>query len=437
MSSRTKLILIGLLALVSVVLAYPKEDAILHKLGLKRSHLQVREGLDLKGGARLVYQADFSKTSGTNKAQAMTSLKDVITRRVNSIGTSETNVTQAGTDRVVVELPGVTNVTQAQDIIGKTALLNFLEYNPSTQASSDTGVTGKDVQKAQADFEPQSGQPIVTLQLKSGDATKRFGQVTTKINQGGTMLVTMLDKDVIFGPATVSTPITDGKAQLSGNFDVKQAKQIANLINAGALPVPISLVQQQTVGPTLGQQSVKHSLVAGIIGLGIVALFMLFYYRLAGAVAVVALLIYTALTLMLYKLSAFTPYAIVLTLAGIAGFILSIGMAVDANILIFERMKEELREGKSFVASVEAGFDRAWSSIRDSNISTLITCVILYIFSASIPVIRGFAVTLGLGVIVSMFTAVVVSRTLLRSVIATKAGRNPKWYGLKASEIKE
>lgn len=437
MSIRTKLILIGLLALVSVVLAYPKEDAILHKLGLKHSHLQVREGLDLKGGARLVYQADFSKTTSANKAQAMSSLKDVITRRINSIGTSETNVTQSGSDRVVVELPGVTNVTQAQAIIGKTALLSFLEYNPSTQQTTDTGVTGSDVQKAQADFEAQSGQPIVTLQLKSGDATKRFGQVTTRINQSGTELVTMLDQDVIFGPATVSSPITDGKAQLSGNFDVKTAKQIANFINAGALPVPISLVQQQTVGPTLGQQSVKHSLVAGIIGLSIVALFMLFYYRLAGAVAVVALLIYTALTLSLYKLSAFTPYAIVLTLAGIAGFILSIGMAVDANILIFERMKEELRAGKSFVAAVEAGFDRAWSSIRDSNISTLITCVILYIFSASIPVIRGFAVTLGLGVIISMFTAVVVSRSLLRGVITTKVGRNPRWYGLKPSEVEE
>lgn len=434
MSTRTKLILIGLLALVSVVLAYPKEDKVLHTLGLKRSHLQVRQGLDLQGGAHLVYQADLSKTATSSKAQAMSSLKDVITRRVNSIGTSETNVQQLGADKIIVELPGVSDVTAAQKIIGTTAQLSFLEVNPTSQASSDTGITGKDVQSASADFDPQSGQPIVTLQLKSGDSTKRFGDVTTRINRSGTQLVTLLDQSIIFGPATVSTPITDGRAQLSGNFDVKTAKQIAQLINAGALPVPISLKEQQTVGPTLGRESVQHSLVAGIIGLGIVALFMIIYYRLAGVVAVAALGIYTALTLTIYKLSAFTPYAIVLSLAGIAGFILSIGMAVDANILIFERMKEELRSGKSFVAAVEAGFDRAWSSIRDSNISTLITCVILYSFSSNIPIIRGFAVTLGLGVLISMFTAVVISRTFLRGVIKTKIGRNPRWYGLEAGE---
>lgn len=430
MTTRTKLILIAVLGLVSLILAYPKEDTILHKIGLKHSHLQVREGLDLQGGAHLVYQADLSKTASGDRANAMTSLVKVIQQRVNPGGTSEINVQQAGSNRVIVELPGVKDVTQAQDLIGKTAQLSFIEINPTSNQTIDTGITGKDVKTATADFDPQSGQPIVTLQLKSGDSTKRFGDVTTRINASGDRLATLLDQDIIFGPATVSTPITDGRAQLSGNFDVKQAKQIAQLINAGALPVPISLVEQQTVGPTLGQESVKHSLVAGIIGLGVVALFMLIYYRLAGAVAVAALIIYTALTLTLYKLSAFTPYTIVLTLAGIAGFILSIGMAVDANILIFERMKEELREGKSFVAAVEAGFDRAWSSIRDSNISTLITCLILYVFSGSIPIIKGFAVTLGLGVIVSMFTAVVISRTFLRGIITTKLGRNPKWYGL-------
>jgi preprotein translocase subunit SecD len=242
----------------------------------------------------------------------------------------------------------------------------------------------------------------------------------------------MLDQDVIFGPATVSTPITDGTAQLSGNFKVADAKQIAQLINAGALPVPITLVAQSTIGPTLGAESISHSLVAGLIGFLIVALFMILYYRLAGVVAVAALILYTLISIVIYKLSAFTPYTIVLTLAGIAGFILSIGMAVDANILIFERMKEELRAGKSFVAATEAGFDRAWSSIRDSNVSTLITCIILYIFGATI--IRGFAVTLGIGVLISMFTAVVVTRTFLRMVITTKFGRNPKNYGLKDVE---
>lgn len=303
MTTKTKLILIGILTLIVAVLAYPKEDSLLHKIGFKHSHLQVREGLDLQGGAHLVYQADLTQTKASDQAAAMASLKDVITKRVNSVGTSETNVQQLGSDKIIVELPGVTDVTAAENLIGQTANLVFLEIDPKTQGASDTGISGKDVQKATADFDPQSGQPIVTLQMKSGDSTKRFGQVTTRINQTGTQLLTLLDQDPIFGPATVSSPITDGKAQLSGNFDVKTAKRIAQLINAGALPVPIHPVQQQTVGPTLGRESVRHSLVAGVIGLGVVALFMIMYYRLAGVVAVAALGIYTALTLTIYKLS--------------------------------------------------------------------------------------------------------------------------------------
>ena len=436
MSKRTKLILIGLLALVAAVISYPKEDTILHHLGL-HTHLQIREGLDLQGGAHLVYQADLSKISQPNRSSAMASLVKVIQQRVNPGGTSEVSVQEASGNRVIVELPGIKDVTEAQAIIGKTAQLSFLEVDATNGTAMDTGITGKDVQSANADFDPQNGQPIVTLKLKSGAATKHFADVTTTINQSSNLrLETLLDKDVIFGPATVSTPITDGTAQLSGSFTVAQAKQIAQLINAGALPAPITLVEQQTVGPTLGKDSVTHSLVAGIIGLAVVALFMILYYRLAGLLAVGALAIYTMITLSLYKLSAFTPYAIVLTLAGIAGFILSIGMAVDANILIFERMKEELRAGKTFVAAVEAGFDRAWSSIRDSNVSTLITCAILYYFSGSTPIIKGFAVTLGLGVIISMFTAVVISRTFLRSIIGTRLGRNPRWYGLPGEESK-
>ena len=241
---------------------------------------------------------------------------------------------------------------------------------------------------------------------------------------------------MVFGPATVSNPITDGKAVLQGNFTAAEAKKTAQLINAGALPVPITLVEQRTVGATLGQESVSKSLLAGGIGLLVVALFMLLYYRLAGLVAVVALSIYTVLTLSLYKLSIWSPSPIVLTLAGIAGFVLSIGMAVDANILIFERTKEEYRGGKEFVSAVESGFDRAWSSIRDSNVSTLITCFILFIFAGSVPIIKGFAVTLALGVLVSMFTAITVSRTLLRTIMRTKWGVNPKLYGFENKQEK-
>ncbi len=432
MSLRLKFFLIMLLALVTALLAYPREDLILRKLGLKNSKLQLRQGLDLQGGAHLVYQADLSKLGGTDRSQAMSSLVDVIQRRVNPSGTSEINVQISGNNRVVVELPGVKDLTQAINTIGKTAELNFLEIsNAGGQAQeAPTGITGKDVQSASVDFDTQTGKPIVSLQMKSGDATKRFGEVTTRINQSGTELVTMLDQDIIFGPATVSNPITDGKAQLQGNFTVDQAKQIAQLINAGALPVPVSLVQQQTVGATLGADSIKHSIVAGLIGLGIVALFMVIYYRLLGVVAVGALFVYTLLTIALYKLSVYTPAPIVLTLAGIAGFILSIGMAVDANILIFERSKEEVREGKSLIAGIEAGFDRAWPSIRDSNISTLITCFILYNFSGSVPIIKGFAVTLGVGVVISMFTAIVVSRTFLRMLTRSRFGKNMKAYGL-------
>lgn len=435
MSTRVKFILLQVLFAVAVILALPREDLVFKKLGLKNTKLGIRLGLDLQGGAHLVYQADLAKIAGADKTSAMNSLVEVIQRRINPSGTSEIGVQLAGSDRVIVELPGVKDVTQAADLIGKTAELRFVEVpaNATNQTGFiDTGITGKDVDRADVDYDTQRNEPIVRLKLKSGDPTQRFSDVTTRINQNGNRLLTLLDQDVVFGPATVSSPITDGTAQLQGNFTVAQAKQTAELINGGALPVPISLVEQRTVGPTLGKESVSRSLVAGIIGLGIVALFMLMYYRLAGFIAVSALAMYSVLTVALYKLSALTPYTIVLTLAGIAGFILSIGMAVDANILIFERMKEELRAGKSFTAATEAGFDRAWSSIRDSNVSTLLTCIILYNFGA--PIIKGFAVTLGLGVLISIFTAVVVSRTYLRMIITTRAGRNPKYYGLKEVE---
>jgi preprotein translocase subunit SecD len=438
MSLRLKFVLIMLLAVVTAVLAYPREDDLFRALHLKsktdQSRTGVKQGLDLQGGAQLVFQADLSKTKPGDRDNALDSLITVINRRANFGGTSEITVQRQGSDKVSVSLPGVKDVNEAIDRIGKTANLEFVEVNQSDGSQTPTGITGKDVDSANADYDPQRAQPVVTLNLKSGDSTKRFGDLTTKLSQTGSLLLTLLDGQPTFGPARTE-PITDGKAILSGNMDVQTAKKIADEITAGALPVPITLVEQRTVGPTLGKESVQHSLVAGIIGLSVVALFMLMYYRLAGLLAVAALFIYTAITLSLYKLSTFIPgYTIVLTLAGIAGFILSIGMAVDANILIFERMKEELRAGKSFVASIEAAFDRAWPSIRDSNVSTLITCLILFMTSSATPIIRGFAVTLGLGVLVSMFTAVVVTRTLLRFVIRQPWGRHPKWYGVKPRE---
>ncbi|HEY6736453.1 MAG TPA: protein translocase subunit SecD [Candidatus Saccharimonadia bacterium] len=431
MSLRVKLGLIFLLAVVCAVLAYPREDIILKAAGLKNAKLAVRQGLDLQGGAQLVFQADFSKTPQAQRTAALESLITVIQRRANFGGTSEITVQQQGNDRVTVSLPGVKDVNEAIDRIGKTANLEFVEVNQSTSEQIPTGIAGKDIESATADYDPQRAQPVVRLKLKTGDPTKKFGELTTKLSQTGNLLLAVLDGQPTFGPARTES-ITDGNAILSGNMDIAEARKIADEITAGALPVPVTLVEQRTVGPTLGKESVQHSLVAGLIGLGMVAIFMLVYYRLAGVLAVMALAIYTAITLTIYKLSAFVPgYTIVLTLAGIAGFILSIGMAVDANILIFERMKEELRAGKSFRAATEAAFDRAWTSIRDSNVSTLMTCVILFLTSSATPIIRGFAVTLGLGVLVSLFTSVVVTRSLLRWIIRTRWGQNVRWYGLK------
>jgi preprotein translocase subunit SecD len=425
MTVRTKFVLIMLLTLVAGLIAYPREDQILRFLGIKQN-LQVRQGLDLRGGAQLVYQADLSKIPSADKTNAMDSLVNVMQKRANPAGTSEVVVQQTGSDRVIVELPDEKDLAKAIDTIGKTADLQFVEVQGEQQ--SPTGISGKDVDRADIDFD-QNGRPVVSLQLKTGESTKRFGEVTTRISGSGSQLVTLLDDQIVFGPATVQNAITDGRAQLQGTFTIDQAKQIAELINAGALPAPVSLVEQRTVGATLGKDSIQRSILAGLIGLGIVALFMVAYYRLAGLLAVGALGVYTILTLAIYKLSALTPFSIVLTLAGVAGFILSIGMAVDANILIFERTKEEMRDGKSLLSAVEAGFDRAWTSIRDSNISTIITCIILYNFSGSIPIIKGFAVTLLLGVLISLFTAIVVSRTFLRLFIQSRWGGRPELYG--------
>lgn len=432
---RLKFWLILVLAVLATVIAYPRESTVLRHLGI-HSSIKLRQGLDLKGGAYLVYQADLSKVAKKDQAGAMQGLTKVLTNRVNPSGTSETTVQIASNNRVVIQIPGSVDVAQVVNLLGQKADLEFFRVPANNPNSLEpTGVSGSDVSRADASID-QTGQPIVQLKMKGGKSTQNFGNVTTSINQTGDRLVTMLDQQVIFGPATVQNPITDGNAQLSGNFTIAQAKQIAQLINSGALPVPITKVSEQTIGPTLGQESVQRSVVAGIIGLVVVALFMLSYYRLVGLVAVLALFVYTVLTITVYKLSAFTPYSIVLTLAGIAGFILSIGMAVDANILIFERMKEELRRGKSLVAAVEAGFDRAWTSIRDSNVSTLITCIILYEFSGSTPIIKGFAVTLGLGVLISMFTAVVISRTWLRLLIRTKPAQRlvPAAFHIKPEE---
>lgn len=423
MKLKTKFYLILVFVAVLILIAIPREDKILSALGIKDTKLKVRQGLDLQGGASLLYQADLSKTESADKTKAISGVVDVINKRVNPTGTSEVLVQTSGSDRVLVQLPGIKDIDEAINIIGKTAELNFYQVN-SDDSIIPSDISGKDLDNATTNIDPQSGQPVISFTMKN-EAINKFAELTTEINKSQGRLLIVLDDQPLFN-GTVSTPITDGKGQMQGFEDIKNAQETAVLLNAGALPVPISLAEQRTVGASLGTESISKSILAGIIGMLAVVFFMIAYYRLAGVIASVALVIYTLINIDIFKISVATPFPIVLTLAGIAGFVLSIGMAVDANILIFERWKEEVREGATLEAGLESGFKRAWSSIRDSNISTLITCIILYNFGQ--PIIKGFAVTLSIGVLVSMFTAITISRTFLQMLIQTSVGSQERFY---------
>ncbi|MBI2588489.1 protein translocase subunit SecD [Candidatus Berkelbacteria bacterium] len=365
--------------------------------------IKVHQGLDLQGGVHLVYELDTSKIAPEDQDEAQSGVINVLDRRVNALGVSEPVIaaTKVGDKKgVVVELPGLSNVDEALSIIGKTAELKFLEQKENEAA--ETGLTGAQLKKANVTFD-QNGNPEVAISFNKEGADK-FKEITTRNLQKPVVIA--LDNEIVSAP-TVQSAISDGNAVITGNFNIKEAKDLALQLNSGALPVPIKIAEQRRIGPTLGQESVKRSLVAGLVGILLVGLFMILYYRLPGLLATLALLFYGLFVLALFKLIPVT-----LTLAGVAGFILSIGMAVDANILIFERMKEELRAGKAKREAIEDGFRRAWSSIRDSNVSSLITCLILYYGTTGL--VRGFAVTLALGILVSMFTAITVSRTFLR-----------------------
>ncbi len=427
--------LLVITTLIIGIIALPREDVILKKIGIDTT-LKVRRGLDLQGGAYLVYEADMSQLEkGSNQSEVLKNAAAVIERRVNPGGTGEITVRTANENRIVVELPGVDNPDQANSVIGRTAQLSFYEVSqqptPGQENSSAgvvaTNVSGKDVRRASVSFQQGSTKPIIELEFKGGESTKKFASLTTKLSQNGNALVVLLDNEVVFGPANVQDPIINGKGQLTGEFTAKQADEIATLLNAGALPVPVKVVAQQTIGPSLGSLSIKQSLLAAAMGLIGVALFMLMYYRRAGIVAVVALIFYSLFMFAIIKLSVFTPYVIVLSLAGIAGFILSIAVAVDTNILIFERMKEELKKGASRPSAFEAGFTHAWTSIRDANAATIISCVVLYIFGT--PVIKGFAITLGLGVVLNIFTALTATKVLMRIMVRSKWSESKDWIG--------
>ena len=343
-----------------------------------------------------------------DRPAALESLKSIIERRVNLYGVSEPLIQTSKVNndyRIVVELAGVSDVKQALDLIGKTAELTFREEAATLSGDIQilTNLSGRDLKKASPSFDQRTGEPIIQLTFND-EGAKKFEDIT-KRNIGKKVAI-FLDNQYLMDP-TVQTAISDGQAIISGKFTAAQTKEMAILLNSGALPAPVKVIEQRSIGATLGQESVDKSMLAGLVGLGIVALFMIGNYGKLGLFADLALIIYSLTVMAIFKLVPVT-----LTLAGIAGFILSIGMAVDANILIFERMREEIRWGRNRLAAMELGFTRAFPSIRDSNVSSLITCAILYWFGTG--AVKGFAVTLGIGILVSLFTSIVVTRTLLR-----------------------
>lgn len=387
--------------------------------------LPFKLGLDLKGGVHLVYRADTSQIEASEVGDSMDGLRDVIERRVNIFGVAEpiVQVEEKGIlkkeenreHRLIVELPGVTDVNQAIQMIGETPFLEFnlvkegFEDNIVTEdgrlnfeAFEQTALTGRFLEKAFLEFDQTTFEPQVSLQFNSegGDI---FSQIT-KENVGKSLAI-FLDGLPISIPV-IREEISGGRAQITGQFTPEEAKTLVQRLNSGALPVPIELISQQSIGPTLGERVLFKGINAGLYGIILVALFLVIWYRLPGLISVFALAIYIVFVLAIFKLIPVT-----LTAAGIAGFILSVGMAVDANILIFERMKEERKEGKALSASITEGFLRAWLSIRDSNVSSLISAAILYWMGTSM--VKGFALTLGIGVLISMFSAITVTRTFL------------------------
>lgn len=400
------LVIVLLLAVAAGFFIYPNSP-------LAGKFLPWRLGLDLVGGSQLIYEVDMGGVEPNDRDSVMAGLRDVIERRVNLFGVSEPNVVvskSGDSHRLLVELAGIQDIKEAIKLIGETPFLFFSELELK-EGDSDrkeeikylpTELTGRYVKKAQLIFD-QINQPQIFLEFNDEGAAL-FETITDK--NIGKPIAIFLDNALISAP-TVSEKISGGQAQITGQFTIQEARQLVERFNAGALPAPINLINQQTIGASLGRDSLEKMIWAGSYGTLAIIIFMILYYRALGFFAGLALLIYIVLTLATFKVLSVT-----ITLAGIAGFILSIGMAVDANVLIFERTKEELRRGLNYVLALEKGFDRAWTSIRDSNLTTILTAIILFYFTSSF--VKGFALTLLIGVAVSMFTAITVTRTLLR-----------------------
>ncbi len=376
----------------------------------------IKQGLDLQGGTHVVLQAVDTPELKVDDDAVNRSVK-IIERRVNELGLTEPVIQRQGKDRIIVELPGVKDPEKAIAMLGRTAMLNFKDMD------GNTVLTGSDLKDARAQI-INGGQAVVALEFNE-EGGKKFANLTAR--NIGRQIAIVLDGDVLTAPV-VQEAITGGHAQISGSHSVEEAEHLAILLRSGSLPVKIEVLENRTVGPTLGQDSKEASMKAFGIGVAGVFVFMLLFYRLAGVVADVALLLYVMLLLLVMRY-----LGAVLTLPGIAGIILSVGMAVDANVLIFERFKEEIRHGKTLRSAMDAGFGRAIITIFDSNITTLMAAAVLFYLGTG-P-IRGFAVTLALGVVLSMFTAVTVTKYLLRFLIYSKLTENPIMYGTSTSKF--
>ena len=451
MRNRWRLLIVAVLTLLGLVVIWPRNPGnyvpggeglpgnpgINIQLGSFRFQREgATLGLDLQGGTHLVLQADMSKAPGQDAQEVLRGVIQVLERRVNAYGVAEPVIQAQGNDRVIVEMPGVRDIEEAKRLIGRTAQLDFRERDPATgewKVAVGPGLDGQEKQltgqyfrpNAQVVFDPRTNQPQVAFEFDD-EGSQLFEALTRRLI--GQPLGIFLDNELISAPTVQAVISRNG---VITGLRLQEARTLAIQLNAGAVPVPISIIEERTVDATLGSDSVRKSILAGGVSFVIVALFMVMAYRLPGLVATIALFIYSVLTLAVFILIPVT-----LTLAGIAGFILSVGMAVDANILIFERMREELRWGKTLGAAIEAGFDRAWNSVFDSNVTTLITCALLYWFGQQFgaSVIQGFALTLAIGVAISLFSAIFTTRSLLRAIVDSRWVHNPTLFGAEIPE---
>ena len=376
----------------------------------------IRQGLDLQGGTHVVLEAEDTPEAPVN-GDAMDRVVRIMEKRVNELGLAEPIVQRQGERRIIIELPGIKDPDKAIQVIGKTAMLEF------KNDKGETVLTGTDLKDAREQTD-QQGQNLVELEF-SPEGGEKFADLTTK-NVGRNIAI-LLDGEVLTNPR-VNEPIMGGKAVITGNKTLEEAHNLAILLRSGSLPVKVNIIETRTVGPSLGQDSKDKSVYAFAIGLGAVVLFMILFYRLPGLIADIALMAYVIILLFSLKMLDAT-----LTLPGVAGIILSIGMAVDANVLIFEHFKEEFRVGKTMRLAMDAGFERAFTTIFDSNITTIIASAVLFCFGTGS--IKGFAITLGLGVVLSMFTAITLTQFMCKNLIAAQLFKNPAIYGYGISNV--